>query len=831
MHDNIIHLVSLTILLMVAAVGVRVVSKRLALPFTVLLVLSGMLLAQLAAQGVPGLAPLDGFELSPELILFIFLPTLIFESAFNLDSRQLRHNLAPILALAIPGLILSTLLIGLLVHWLTGVELMAALLLGAILSATDPVAVIALFKQVGAPSRLTVLVEGESLFNDATAIVASHILLALVLAGQAASTSFGGAAFEFLLVFFGGALVGWLCAYVAGNLLGMVEGDPFIEISLTTILAYLSFLLAEHLLHVSGVMAAVAAGVTMGGWGSTKISPSVREYMANFWHYLSDLANALIFLLVGLQIGPLSLFDEWYGLLVVILAMLLSRAAVIFGLLPAVERLPGTHAIDPRFRLVLYWGGLRGAIALALVLSLPDFPYKELFTTLVAGAVLFTLLLPGLTVEPLVRRLGLTEPPLVDRLAEVEGTLTARRRALKRLATLKRRGWFSKGIARRLRNDCESRIRDAQKELEALRQQELTPQQEHQMVFLNGLGVERSFYYEMFSRGDLSERAYRDLIYSLDSQIDALRHGIPIPAGTLHGYWRSHGLDWWIWLLVKVLHLPTLADGLKRRRIARDYEVIRARVQAGPQVLRALTRLGKEDPEREAMIKPVRQRYQAWFDAARQRLDDLSEEYPLYINTMQHQLAERMLIHSQQEAIRKQTRSGALPADVAQRIEQGLDTDLKNYRRADLQKITMDPHRLLRKVPVFRNAEPHDLHLLTRFLHAETIEPGRDLIKQDEIGDSLYLLASGVATLMRLTDEGEVASTTLFAGDYIGEAVLLGLAPADTVTAQARTTCVVYRLSAAELDLACAEESELLELVLRARRMALGGSGLAFGGR
>ncbi len=224
---------TITGLLLVAAATLAF-SKRVKLPFTVALVLVGMGLAYLAGEGPHFLRPIANYRISPEVILYVFLPTLIFESAFNLDARQLRQNILPVLTLAIPGLLFSTLIIGTIVWYVTStflssaIPFSAALLLGAILSATDPVAVIALFKQLGAPKRLTILVEGESLFNDATSIVTAKIILGVALAGFFSIDTVLDGVIEFFVVFLGGIFVGWVLAVAVGLTLGRVESDPSI---------------------------------------------------------------------------------------------------------------------------------------------------------------------------------------------------------------------------------------------------------------------------------------------------------------------------------------------------------------------------------------------------------------------------------------------------------------------------------------------------------------------------------------------------------------------------------------------------------------------------
>ncbi|HKV42906.1 MAG TPA: sodium:proton antiporter, partial [Blastocatellia bacterium] len=453
-------------LLLIAAI-VHGITYRVRLPYTIVLLLVGIGLHSLASTYPQLLPAWHDLEISPGLILFVFLPSLIFESAFNLDARQLRENLGPVLMLAIPGLLLSTLVIGVIVHAAASIPFPAALLLGAILSATDPVAVIAVFKRLGAPLRLRTVVEGESLFNDATSLVVARLILAVVVGGSLSASTVAKGALSFVAVFVGGLLAGWALGRLAGYALGRVQ-DNFIEITLTTVLAYASFLLAERVFHVSGIMAAIAAGLAIGGRGRMKVSAPVRTYLEHFWEYLAFIANALIFLMVGLRVDLRALWGS--GALVVwtVLALLVSRALVVYGLVPLAGRLPGSRQVDRAYQTVIYWGGLRGAIALAIVLSLPRFEQRESFIAVVMGAVLFTLLVNGLTMEPLVRYLGLHRPLLADRLVLMEGDFAANRRALELLPDLLASGRVSGTVAIRLQEEFEKRVQAVKADIETL---------------------------------------------------------------------------------------------------------------------------------------------------------------------------------------------------------------------------------------------------------------------------------------------------------------------------------------------------------------------------
>lgn len=314
----------ITLLMLIAAITTMLSKHVSKLPLTIALVFVGIGVSY-ASHNIAAFHSLADFTLSPELVLFVFIPTLIFESAFNLNARQVGRNILPILTLAVPGLLISTAIIGSIFAFFSPFDLLVALLLGAILSATDPVAVISIFKQLGVPDRLTVLVEGESLLNDATSLVLATLLIGILSAGTFSSGVIVDGIGEFLVVFFGGAFVGWLLAVVTGQVLGSIESDPDIEITLSTILAYFSFIIAEHVFHVSGIMAVVAAGMVIGSWGKSKISPSSVAFMEHFWEYLAYLANVLIFIMVGMQIELAILWENIDLIMLVVGGMLISR--------------------------------------------------------------------------------------------------------------------------------------------------------------------------------------------------------------------------------------------------------------------------------------------------------------------------------------------------------------------------------------------------------------------------------------------------------------------------------------------------------------------------
>ena len=425
MHEDtlLLNILIVVSLLFVAAVSAIFVRKA-RLPYTIGLLIVGIAIGYLSSR-VEILAPMREVQLTPDIILFLILPTLLFEASINIDTRLLSRNLLPILLLATLGLLVSMVIVGVGISAATPLTLGAALMFGALISATDPVAVIALFKELGVPKRLSTLVDGESLFNDATAIVVFGILLGLVSAGTVFSASIAiHGVWQFLLVFFGGLLVGLVLGGMLLWIIGLGRKNHMAQVSLTSVLAYLAFIVAEHFLGVSGVMAVVAAGIFVS-WASSRVfDDAMRRYMTEFWEYLAFIANSMIFLLMGLTefhlFADLERYHDTAGyILLAFLLTLVARAVAVYGLTPLGNRLAPSASVSNDEKTVIFWGGLRGAVPLALALGLPaDFEHRILIIDLTLGVVLMSLLLQGTTVSWLLVKLKLIEAPREQRAPE-----------------------------------------------------------------------------------------------------------------------------------------------------------------------------------------------------------------------------------------------------------------------------------------------------------------------------------------------------------------------------------------------------------------------------
>ena len=396
----VLEIVSFVLLLFVLTLVAEPIAVRLRLPHSALLVILGAVAGYVITLGF-GLD--TGLRASNfhDLVFFVLLPVLIFEAAYNVPLIELRSNIGIVLMLAVVGMLLTTCVAAVLLYsgigHPTGFPWIAALLAGSLLAATDPVAVVAQLKTLGAPERLAVLLEGESLFNDAAAIVLFGLFLAL-----SSDTTFEPleAVSHFLIVFLGGSLVGLMVGFAAAYVFAL-SNLPLQRTVITLCTAYGSFLLAEAVLHVSGVMAVLVAGLFVARSG--KKEPSGRE-ISFFWSITAYLANGCVFLLMGITITIQMFSDRWLAMIIAIIAVFLARivstAGTIFVMNPFLK-----NPLSAQYQGIIVWGGLRGAVTLALALSLPgELDYWYTIQSMAFGVVLFTLLVQAPTMPWLLRK-------------------------------------------------------------------------------------------------------------------------------------------------------------------------------------------------------------------------------------------------------------------------------------------------------------------------------------------------------------------------------------------------------------------------------------------
>jgi len=461
------------VILLVITAGVALLVKRIRLPFTVALVLVGLAFAFLPADFV-------NIDINAQLILSLLVPPLLFEATLHIPWKKLKVDLFPVLLFALGGTFLGTFATAALIRPIVDMPWLAAIAFGALISATDPVAVIAFFKSLGVDKRLGVLVDGESLFNDAIAIVA--FTLAVEAAEPGASFSIGGAATDFILKSFGGLAIGLAIGWVVSELVLANVDDPLIETTTTLAAAYGTYVLAEDFggilgfddgFHLSGILAVVSAGLVIGNTGLKNTSPSTKVAINHFWEILTFLVNSLVFLFIGIKIARIDLASFRPSLLDIALAIVIVlaiRAFIVYGFGAAHAVMQPARRIPLPFRHVQFWGGLRGAISLALALILEDKNFDDdvVSTILVMtfGVVLFTLLIQGTSMTPLIRRLGLADRSETERRQQhYQAQLYAARAGRDEIGRLGSQGVLFPEMARAMQATYDEEVRSASGDL------------------------------------------------------------------------------------------------------------------------------------------------------------------------------------------------------------------------------------------------------------------------------------------------------------------------------------------------------------------------------
>jgi len=627
--------------LLAVAVLLGIVAQRTRLPLTVVLAAIGFLTGALTNIQ----SPLQG-ERFEEVLVFLFLPVLVFEAAFGLSTRSFIRNFVPILVLAIPALAVSAAVVGLALSVGLNIALVPALLFGALISATDPVAVVAIFRDLGVPRRLLTLVEGESLLNDGVAIVLFTILLAAA-TGQELNVARG--IWEFILVFVGGAVIGGLVGLLAAFVLPWL--DRLSAAALSLVVAYGGFVLADDVLGFSGVTATVAAGLVLGGSAPIRATEPIRELWEGLWETLGYVANALLFLLIGLAIEPALLIDNAGAIGLAIIAVLVSRAVAVIPLVVFLERVAHIPPVGFRNQAVLIWGGLRGGVALALALALPEeLAEQEQFVAMTGGVVLATLVLNATTIGALVRQLGLDTLSSTDRFLAGGAQLSAIGAARARLADLN----LDDAVISEELNTVEQHTYD---ELSGIR---LSADDEVRIVTQRGLVVERETYQHLSDAGLLPPVAARTLLHEVDDQIEEM--GLDQSTQESMRQRRPNGFDRWVAQATARLPSPV---GEEPSTLA--YAEASARRLAARRTVEALSLFSRLPNVSSDTIDRAQHMFAQWEEKAIRELETLDTDVTHDLGAVRHRQAETLVRIAATDALEQLAEMGLLPKTIAER--------------------------------------------------------------------------------------------------------------------------------------------------------------------
>ena len=787
--------------------------RKSPIPYTVILVVLGVVLGELAHSWT-ALAPLAAFQLSPDVVFFLFLPALIFESGYNLDARQLVKDLAPVLILAIPALLMSTAIVGFGLWLILGLDLGIALLFGALISATDPVAVIALFKELGAPARLTVLVEGESLLNDATAIVLFTILLGIVIEGGGLSwLGVGLAMVDFLKVFLGGMVVGMLLGFLVSELLHRTRSGVSAILTMSLVLAYASFIVAEHVLHVSGVMAAGTSAVVLGVVGVTRMPQSAAQAIGEIWEVVALICNSLLFILVGLAIDPAKLASHSWAIAVAIALVVLARGVGIATLVPMATRLFSLPRVSAGERCIMWWGGLKGGLAIAIVLSIPQtMPLRDFLISLTLGVVTFTLLVNAPTIRPMMRWFGL------DRLSENEQSdlaqvlNDARVAAQGSLARFENAGLIAKVTKHQVAQDVGEALAgtvgqpDSERLARQLRRVALRSEVAELANLRDGAVISQYCYLDM--RNALRRKQERE-----DQQED----GEAGRAGSVESPFllfektflrrlREH--DW----------AARLLAAYQNSRLANRMQTSLAFVLICDEVMAMLAKRvdANEAPSRELVASYQRRRYEH-----AERLRSLHGEFPDFCQRFQSRLCGQVALTSARNKAMHRYHQGGIGAKGFTNIERLIEAKLEALPPIWEAPKSLAPSTLIALVPLLEGLSESAIEKLANHASTVTVLPNDIIIGEGDKGDALYIVTQGQLCASKRQEGGEEKVLGLLAvGDFFGEMALLG-DNVRTASVRAQTASSLLRLTRRDVLNAAEQDPELkrgLEQVRAAHR-------------
>jgi len=769
MLEVVLVLLALAVLLLMVSV-LEPLAERFSLPNTLLLAALGMLIGLLVfvwgemPQGGPIADVVEGLQqigLSAEAFLYLFLPPLLFNGGIGVDLRLLRDEAAATLLLAVVAVVVCTAVVGLFLSPLTDVGLIACLLLGAVIASTDPAAVIGVFRDIGAPRRLSTLVSGESLFNDAAAIVLFSIFVGMLTQTEAMSPLDG--VVRFLESFGGGALLGLVLAKLATPLFGYLRTQATAATTVSVALAYLCFVVGELYFHVSGVVAVVTASLVVGVDAPTRLTPAAWEVLKKTWEQLDFWANSLIFVLASMmavRVLPDATWNDVGLILVLIVAALVARALVIYLLLPALTRIGLTQTVDGPFKAVILWGGLRGVVCLVLALSLAgneavSLEVRHFVAVLATSYVLFTLFVQAPTLSPLLRLLGLDRLPPLERMLRDRVMALSRDRVRQQVAETAATYGFPTELAEKL---LPSGAVDG----------ESGGTVPLDVGLLALVAYEKSLYMDHLRDQTVSRRLAAQLASATDKLLDAVRDRglVGYHEATERVLRFSRAQRRALWLQRRFGHSAPLARALADRfeTLVITQLVVGELLQYATSSLRSI--MGDElAAELEVALRQRLLQIEAAVAAVETR-------YPRYTEALREQYLARVALRLEDISYQEHLREALISREVYADLQRTLKERWELVNRRPPLDLGLDLADLIARVPLFRDLPRERQATLATLLRPDLAMPTERIITRGTRGTRMYFLVAGEVQVQLKAGDVELGP-----GSFFGEMSLLANEP------------------------------------------------------
>jgi len=747
---------------------------RLRLPYSVLLAIVGFVLGIVihVHGGLPSAAgdfldSLQHFEVSSETFLFVFLPVLLFEAALTMNVRRLLDDIGPILMMAIVAVVVSTVAVGFVISAVSGYGLVVCLMLGAIVATTDPAAVVGIFREVGAPKRLNILVEGEALFNDAASISLYSVLLAMLLTGGELSvqTVFS----TFLFSFLGGGVAGYVMGRLLCWLVMRLRGWPTAEITLTVAFAYLTFFIAEHYLGVSGVVATVIAGLVVGSTGRTRMSPTTFEQLKGAWAQFGFWANSLIFLFAAMLIPRMMAEVTWKEVLLVILLFIVTlgaRAVMVFGMLPLLGLTRFGTRVSRAYRVVMAWGGLRGAVSLALALAVteqPNVPHeaRQFIAVATTSFVLMTLFINGITLRPLIRRLRLDQLSPIERTIRNQVLTMALSDLQEKTDELAEREHIGPDVGTRIHAVFDASlasVSDAQ-----VRQ--LSQDEKVAVGLMMMASREEEMFFDVLKARIVDWRMAESLLARAERMTEAAH------TGGLAGFQAAIASDLRYSLGFRMalrVHYVFGFQGWLARELANRFMNLMSKRSVAQRLIRfAQTEIRPlMGPEATETIIQAHQRRLELLENA---IQALNLQYPLFAAWLQESYLGRMARSLERLRYRDMLSQFLISNEVYSDLVKQLEHRWSHVDERPSLDMAMTASDLTKRVPLFEGLSPDSLQAISKLLKPRLAVPDQHINIQVGRSRAMYFVASG-AVVLHLPD-GTTAE--LGTGEFFGEIALL----------------------------------------------------------